>query len=311
MAPRVVSLLPSATEMVCALDAEPFLVGVSHECDFPESVRKLPAVTRARLGPLERSGEIDREVRSLLANALALYDVDVARLEALRPDVVVTQDLCDACAVSFDDVRAAVARLAKKDIEIVTLHPTRLEDVWNDVREVGRALGRGQVAGRVVGELRGRVEGIARRAAAAVSRPKVLTIEWIDPVMIGGLWMPELVELAGGDALVTKPGEHAPTLSRAELESLSPDVVLVKPCGFPLSHTLDERDALDRALPLDTWRAARNVRVVLADGNAFFNRSGPRLVQSLEILAGAVHPDLFPDLAEKHRAHAVPHGAVS
>jgi len=304
--PRVVSLLPSATEIVCAVGAEDALVGISHECDFPESIRKLPTLTRARVGGLKRSGDIDREVRTLVENALALYDVDIERLEALRPDVVVTQDLCDVCAVSLDDVRSAVARLAKKDVEIVALHPTELGHVWNDVRTVGRALGLEESAERVVAALEHRIEGVAQRARTASSRPRVLSVEWIDPVMVGGLWMPELIELGGGEALVTKRGEHAPTLSSAELEGLSPDVVLVKPCGFPLSHTLEELRTIEAALPLDEWRRKGEVRVTLADGNAFFNRSGPRLVESLEILAGAIHPSLFPELVRKHRGAAIP-----
>lgn len=300
MALRVASLLPSATEIVCAVGGRDALVGVSHECDFPEGVETLPMLTRARLRPVRTSLDIDREVRAILENALAVYDIELERLEAARPDVIVTQDLCDVCAVSLDDVRAAVARLARHDVRIVNLHPTRLADIWADIGHVAEALGVVATGERVVAELRARVAAIGDRARTLPERPRVLTIEWIDPVMIGGMWMPELIELAGGAAQVTAPGEHAPTLSRGELAALSPDVVVVKPCGFPLSRTFEELGALRAALPWNEWRAVRAGRVFVADGNAFFNRPGPRIVESLEILAGAIHPSVFPEFRRKH-----------
>jgi iron complex transport system substrate-binding protein len=212
----------------------------------------------------------------------------------------VTQDLCDVCAVSFDDVCAAVNTLARGDVRIVNLHPMVLADIWADIARVGEALGRSDVARRVLGELDARIHAIAARAAQAKTRPSVLSIEWIAPVMIGGMWMPELMSLAGGTALVTKPGEHAPTLSLAQLEALDPDVVLVKPCGFPLARTLEELPVLRESLPWASWRAVREGRVYVADGNAYFNRSGPRIVESLEILAACVHPELFQDFGDKH-----------
>jgi len=305
MALRVASLLPSATEIVCAVGGREALVGVSHECDFPEGVETLPVLTRARLRPVRTSLEIDREVRAILENSLAVYDIELERLEAARPDVIVTQDLCDVCAVSLDDVRSAVARLARQDVRIVNLHPTRLADIWADIRHVAEALGVVAAGERVVAELRARVAAIAERARALSERPRVLTIEWIAPVMIGGMWMPELIELAGGAAQVTAPGEHAPTLSPGELARLSPDVVVVKPCGFPLSRTLAELETLRASLPWDQWHAVRDGRVFVADGNAYFNRPGPRIVESLEILAGAVHPAAFPEFRRKHAGSVV------
>jgi iron complex transport system substrate-binding protein len=196
-------------------------------------------------------------------------------------------------------VCSAVNQLARKDVRIVNLHPTRLPDIWADIERVGEALGRAELAARVVAGLRERVSAIAARATLASSRPKVLSIEWIAPVMIGGMWMPELIELAGGTPLVTKPGEHAPTLSLEQLRALDPDVVVVKPCGFPLARTQAELAVLREALPWNEWRAVREGGVYLADGNAYFNRSGPRIVESLEILAVATHPELFADLRSR------------
>ncbi|WP_437913148.1 ABC transporter substrate-binding protein [Sorangium sp. So ce302] len=298
---RIASLLPSATEIVCALGAQSELVGVSHECDFPEGLTGLPVLTRPRLRPARSSREIDAAVRDVLRDALAVYDIDLDALREARPDVIVTQDLCDVCAVSFDDVRAAVARLARQDVRIINLHPTRLDDIWADIRRVAEGIGRPAGGEALVERLRARVAAVAARAAAAPGRPRVLAVEWIDPVMIGGTWMPELITLAGGEPLVTRPGEHAPTLSPAALAALDPDVVMIKPCGFTLERTLDELDLLPRVLPWATYRAVAQGRVYIADGNAFFNRPGPRIVESLEILAACAHPALF---ADARRAHA-------
>ena len=303
---RVASLLPSATEIVCALGARDRLVGVSHECDFPAGVEGLPALTRARLRPVTRSRDIDAEVRGILQDALAVYEIELDRLAAARPDLIVTQDLCDVCAVSLDDVRAAVATLARReDIRIVNLHPMRLGDVWADIARVAAALARPDEGTRVVKALCARVAEIEARSAGCRGRPRVLSIEWIDPVMIGGMWMPELIALAGGVPLVTRPGDHAPTLTREALAALAPDVVLVKPCGFPLDRTLAELHVLSASLPWGEWAAVREGRVYVGDGNAYFNRPGPRLVESLEILAACIHPEAFADFRRAHRGSVV------
>jgi len=302
---RIASLLPSATEIVCILEAQADLVGVSHECDFPRGVDGLPVLTRARLAPVRSSKDIDREVREAMKDALAVYEIELERLESARPDVIVTQDLCEVCAVSFDDVCSAVNKLARQDVRIVNLHPTRLADIWADIARVGQALGRDAVAARVVAGLRERVNAIAQRAERAAHKPTVLSIEWIAPVMIGAMWMPELMTLAGAVPLVTKPGEHAPTLSMAQLAALDPEVVLVKPCGLALARTLEELPVLRDSLPWSSWRAVREGRVYVADGNAYFNRPGPRIVESLEILAACAHPELFEDFRRAHAASVV------
>jgi iron complex transport system substrate-binding protein len=305
MPPRVASLLPSATEIVCAVGAGDDLVGVSHECDFPPGVEKHAVLTRARLGPVRSSAAIDAEVRSIVEDALGVYEIRLDALNAARADLIVTQDLCDVCAVSLDDVRGAVARLGVDGVRIVSLHPTRLADIWRDIETVGDALDRADRGRAVVQELRARVDAVARRAAAQTTRPRVLSIEWLDPIMIAGMWMPELVELAGGECLVTRPGDHAPTLGRGDLEALDPDVVVVKPCGFSLERTLEEAAVLAEETPWARWRAVREGRVYVADGNAYFNRPGPRIVESLEILGGAVHPAAFADFRAKHRDSVV------
>jgi len=262
---RVVSLLPSATEIVCASGAS--------------------------------SRAIDTAVRDVIANALSIYAIDDAQLAALAPHVIVTQDLCEVCAVSLDDVRAAVARLANRsDVRIVSLSPTRLGDVMRDIERVAAAIDRVDTGRRVRGELEQRIREIAERASRAGTRPHVVSLEWIEPLMIGGTWMPELVELAGGIAVGAVAGAPAPTIDRAQLAALAPDVVVVKPCGFTIERTLAERDVIER----DVVTAVPGARVYVTDGNAYFNRPGPRLVESLEIMAACVHPELFADFASLH-----------
>lgn len=297
--PRIVSLLPSATEIVCALGAADQLVGISHECDFPDAIRGRPVLTRSRIDPGGSSLAIDRAVRSVVAGALSIYDVDADRLAQLAPDLIVTQDLCEVCAVSLDDVRAAVARLAHRDaIAIVALRPTRLGHVLDDIERVAAALGCPDRGLAVRATLDARIADIARRAARLAARPRVVSLEWIEPVMLGGTWMPELIELAGGEPVGATAGAPAPTVTAAELAALAPDVIIVKPCGFSLPRALDERAVLERQLAA----CPGHPRIYVSDGNAYFNRSGPRLVESLEIMAACLHPDAFGDFYRSHAA---------
>lgn len=295
---RIASLLPSATEIVCALDAQAELVGTSHECDFPANVRHLPRLTSARIDLGGDSLAIDKAVRTVIRDALSIYAVDEALLAELRPDVIITQDLCDVCAVSLDDVRSAVARIAHRDdVKIVSLSPTRLEHVLDDVERVAEGLQRQARGAEVRATLQSRLDALTTRAAALGRRPRVASIEWIEPIMLGGTWMPELITRAGGEAVGVEDGAPAPTLSPTQLAALEPDVVVLKPCGFTIERTLQERERVEAhiiaALPEHT-------AVYVADGNAFFNRPGPRLVESAEILAACTHPEAFDDLRRKH-----------
>lgn len=294
---RVISLLPSATEIVCALGAADHLIGVSHECDFPEEIRGRAVITRSRIDVGGTSRAIDAAVREVVRDALSIYEIDDERLAALAPDVIVTQDLCEVCAVSLDDVRAAVARLVHRErVEVVSLSPTRLADVLDDIERVGGALGRPDRAAAVRAALDRRIRAIAERAAAVPARPRVVTLEWLDPLMVGGTWMPELVEFAGGTPIGAAAGAPAPTIDAPALAAMAPHVVVIKPCGFSIERSLAERDVIER----NVLGATGDARVYLTDGNAFFNRPGPRLVESLEILAACVHPEPFSDLAAQH-----------
>jgi iron complex transport system substrate-binding protein len=275
------------------------LVGRSHECDYPPSVADVPVMTRARF-TLGTSGAIDAMARATLADATSIFEIDAAQLEAAQPDVIVTQDLCDLCAVSIDDVRATVARLSRRaDVRLVNLGPLRLADVFCDVKRVADALGKHDAGRALVERLEARVRDISAVARAAVERPKVLALDWIDPLMVA-FWMPELVELAGGTPLLATPALPGGALDTRDLDAIDPDVVFVAACGFDVARTLEEGDELRARLP-SRWRAVRSNRVYVADGNAFFNRPGPRLVESLEMLASAIHPRAFGGV----KAHAL------
>jgi iron complex transport system substrate-binding protein len=286
-----VSLIASATEMVCAVGCEERLVGRSHECDVPASVRGLPACSEPRLD-VERPGrDIDASIRSILEQALSVYRVDAERLRALRPDLVITQTMCEVCAVSLRDVEAALGDWTGSRPALLALQPARLRDVWEDIERVAHALGvaeRGRVLRR---ELEGRVQAIAARVARIRARPKVACIEWIEPLMAAGNWMPELVALAAGQNLFGEAGRHSPAMTWEDLAAADPDVVVVLPCGFDLKRTTLEAETLRRLPEWDRLRAVREGRVFLADGHLFFNRPGPRLVESLEILAELLHPE--------------------
>ncbi|MGC4094781.1 MAG: BtuF-related (seleno)protein [Polyangiaceae bacterium] len=239
--PRVVSLLPSATEILCALGAVEELVGISHECDFPAEVRGRTVLTRSRISNALSSRDIDASVRDVLLGALSIYAIDERALGELQPTLIVTQDLCEVCAVSLDDVKSAVARLSSNsNVDIVCLQPTRLTEVFDDVERVAAALGRNDAGALLRERLSARIDAIRERAAPARARPRVVSVEWLEPLMLGGLWMPELIELAAGTAVGARAAEPAPTLSPTELRGLEPDVVVFKPCGFGIQRTLDE-----------------------------------------------------------------------
>lgn len=303
-AARIASLLPAATEIVFALGQADRLVGVSHECDWPLAARAKPVLTRPRIAAHGTSREIHDAVSTAALSALGVYDVDLPALAELRPDVVLTQDLCDVCAVPFEAVRRALAEVGLEATTVVSLKPTDLKSFWRSLETAAEALGVAARGAELVRELRGRMAAVEARARRLPRRPNVLTIEWLDPVMIGGTWMPELVRLAGGTPLVAQPGAPAPVLDARALAKLSPrpDVVLFKPCGFSLERSLLEIETIARMLEPLEWPACRTGDVFLADGNAYFNRPGPRLVESLEILAACVHGWDFRDFAAKHTA---------
>lgn len=293
MTARIVTLLPSATEIVCALGFEDHLAGRSHECDFPSSVTRVPALTEPKFNPEGTSAEIDQRVKKIVGEALSVYRVDAARLRELRPDVIVTQSQCEVCAVSERDVEAAVAEWLGVRPQIVSLAPYSLDDIFTDMQRVADALDAHARGAELVQRLRARLTKIAEKASTARERPRVATIEWIDPLMAGGNWMPTLVEMAGGTNLFGKAGEHSPWMKFEELIAADPDVILISPCGFNMNRAAQDLPALTDRAEWNGLRAVRARRVFMADGNQYFNRPGPRIAESLEILAEIGHPELF------------------
>ncbi len=290
---RVVSLLASSTETVCALGLGERLVGRSHECDYPEWVRRMPSVTEPKIRVDRGSAEIDRDVKALVREGLSVYRVDVEKLRGLAPDLILTQDQCEVCAVSLRDVEEALCQWLGARPVVVSLRPDSLEDVFRDMRSVADALGAARRGEALVVELRDRMEAVSLRARRLEERPRVACIEWIEPLMAAGNWMPELVEMAGGENLFGEAGLHSPFLCWEDVLEADPDVLFVSPCGLGLERIRAEMLALARLPGFAGLRAVRDGRVVLADGNRYFNRPGPRVVESLEILAEVLHPEAF------------------
>lgn len=297
---RIVSLIASATEIVDALGLGEWLVGRSHECDYPAEVQRLPACTAPAFDVSGSSGEIDAQVKALYAAAaadptlaLSIYRVFGDVLHGLAPDVILTQSQCDVCAVSLVDVERSLEGWIGARPKVVSLAPERLSDVWADVERVADALGVPERGIALAASLKERVEAIETRAKGMPARPRVATLEWFDPLMAGGNWVPELVELAGGQNLVGRAGEHSPWMTWDELVKADPDVIVLLPCGFDLARTRAEAATLANHEGWAGLKAVQSGQVYITDGNAYFNRPGPRLVESLEILAEIVHPDAF------------------
>lgn len=290
---RIVSLIASATEIVCALGFEDRLVGRSHECDYPPSVKLLPQLTSPKFKVEGSSIEIDQRVKSIVQEALSVYRVDAAALDQLKPTHIITQSQCEVCAVSLKDVEQAVCELTSSRPVIVSLEPNSLDDVWADIRRVGDALGAPERAEYLVDQLESRMDDIVQRTHWLETNPTVAYIEWIDPLMAGGNWMPELVEMAGGLNLFGEAGKHSPWMTWDELVAKDPDIIFVSPCGFDIPRTLEEMHLLSSKPGWKGLKAVVSDRVVVADGNQYFNRPGPRLAESLEILAEIIHPNVF------------------
>lgn len=290
---RVVSLIASATEIIHGLGCGGWLVGRSHECDYPPGVAALPVLTAPKFPVDGTSYEIDQRVKAVLAEGLAVYRVDAEALRTLTPDVIVTQDQCEVCAVSLRDVEAAVCDWTGHRAEIVSCKPDGLADVWSDIRRVGDALGVPHKADALVGGLQARMNAIAAAASRTGVRPRVALIEWLDPLMAAGNWMPELVGMAGGVNLFGEAGRHSPWMTWDELRAADPDVIVTLPCGMDIEATMKDIGALTSRPGFAELAAVRNGMVFICDGNQYFNRPGPRLAESLEILAEILHPGAF------------------
>ncbi|MCH2160872.1 MAG: cobalamin-binding protein [Phycisphaerales bacterium] len=300
---RVVSLLPSATELLCAVGGEDLLVGRSHECDWPPSVADRPVLTGQRITPDGSSAEIDEQVRTLAdGSATSLYTLDADRLRALKPDLVLTQDLCDVCSIDLETVRVVAAEMPEKP-QVLSLNPMTLFEVFDDVLQVGTAIGRQAAAQRAMVDLRDRYWSAIDYVNPYVPGPEVLFLEWTDPPFVGGHWTPGLIEAAGGTHGLNPDGAKSRQVTPDEIVSAAPERVIICPCGFDLDRIDRELAALQAT---DWWRALPAVangqpgHVVAVDGNAMFNRPGPRLVDAFQWLVAwlnerpALRPEGFP-----------------
>ncbi len=310
-APRIVSLLPSATEIVCSLGLQDALVGVTHECDHPPGVADKPALTASRIPHQTMSSvEIDHAVRSQLDGHGSIYDLDETALRALAPDLILTQELCEVCAVSYPIVEQAARRL-HTDAAVVSLEPNTIPDILANIGTVGELTGRQAEADRVVGELRGRLDALDRASADLAHRPRTLVLEWLEPPFAPGHWVPEQVEYAGGDASFGHAGAASRTTTAAEIGAYAPEVIVLAPCGFTIADTVRQ---LPRARMPAGWPelpAVRDGNVWAVDATSYFSRPGPRIVDGAEILARILHPEVSGE-PEPHQATRVTsHGTAA
>jgi iron complex transport system substrate-binding protein len=288
---RIVSLLPSATEILFALGLGDNVVGVSHECDFPPAARTKQVVIRSRVKKDATAAEIDAQVRDFVSRGESLYAVDADLLEQLKPDLILTQDLCHVCAASPDDLASALARFSYPP-EVLTLNPLDLGDVWRDILWVGEETGRVEEAEHLLEKVGEQLESVERAVAKIEHHPRVAFLEWLDPFYVGGHWVPEMIERAGGIDLFGLPRKPTFRVTLQDIIESIPDVILVSPCGYSAEQARNEY----RNMPLpDQWSvtpAVRNNRVYALEANGYFSRPGPRLANGIEILAKALHPML-------------------
>ena len=290
---RICSLLPSATEIVYALGLGESLVAITHECDFPPEASRLPAITRSALNHTSSTSlEIHSHVLSAVHQGSSIYHLDQEMLKALNPDLILTQELCEVCAVSYREVRSA-ARVLEGDRRIVSLEPTNLAGMLDTIAMVGEITGTSQRAAQVISSLRERIQRVAAVARRAVSRPSVLALEWLDPPFIGGHWVPEMIRLAGGTDGIGEEGRYSETVPWERVAAYNPDVIVLMPCGFDLPRTLSEAQRTPFPNAWSLLKAVRSRQVFAVNGSAYFARPGPRLVDGLEIIAEILHPELF------------------
>ena len=288
---RIVSLIPSATEIVAALGYSQSLVGRSHECDFPANVKQLTVCSEPRIDVSGTSRQIDKAVLVAVHEALSVYRVFTEELKRLQPTIIITQTQCDVCAVNLRDVEAAVCEFVDTKPQIVALEPMALPDIWADIMRVADAIGDAPAGERVVAGLKQRLLALHPPDFESVYRPTVACIEWLDPLMCAGNWIPELVELAGGVPVLCESGKQSPWISWENLKQQDPDYIVIMPCGFDIQRTCDELHLLTGHPVWAHLKAVKKQRVFLTDGNQYFNRSGPRVVESAEILAEILHPE--------------------
>lgn len=291
---KIVTLIPSATEIVAFLGKQDLIVGKSHECDYPRNLEKIIKLTSPKINVEGTSGEIHKQINEILENSLSVYKVNINELKKLEPDVVITQAHCEVCAVSFSEVEEIVSKHLNEKTKIISLQPNTLDEVFDDIKRVGDGLNlNDENVKKLINSLKGRIKNIELKSFHQKPK-KVACIEWIDPLMAAGNWIPEMVKISGGNDVFGKSGKDSHWIKFNELKKSDPEMIIFLPCGYNIEKTKNEVETL---LKKDNqWknlRAFKNKNIYIVDGNQFFNRPGPRLVESIEIFAEIIHPEIF------------------
>jgi iron complex transport system substrate-binding protein len=290
---KIISLLPAATEKDCALGLEKNLVGRSHECDFPPSVKQLPICSDANVPDNLSSAAIDIKVKELLSDALSVYTVKREVIKQLSPDIVITQAQCEVCAVSLKEVEEVLEDYLEKKSTIISLQPDSLDAIFNNIREVAAVLDVADRGEQLIEDLQERVDIVRHKLKFMENKPTVACIEWFEPMMVSGNWVPELVSIAGGTPVLAENGKHSLYVKWENIQQQDPEVIVIMPCGFSIERTMKEVNLLLQLSGFAELKAVKNDRLYIADGNQYFNRPGPRIVDSIEILAEIIHPKQF------------------
>ncbi len=288
---RIISLLPSATEIIYALSAEKNLVGRSHECDFPSDTQNIPIVTKSSIHNEMSSAVIDAKVKQHIEQALSLYELNWELIKELQPDVIITQDQCEVCAVHAEDLKSRVKEILQKEVQIVSLSPKSIEDVLKDIADVAALLNID--ASDYIEELNDRIDIVKHKVKFVKHRPEIVCIEWMEPLMTAGHWTPQLIDYAGGKALLSEAFSKSRYIGLQEIIEANPDGIIIAPCGFDLERTKNELHLLMENPQFKKLKAVEKGHVFIADGNAYFNRSGPRLVDTLEMIAEILQVNQF------------------
>ena len=292
---KIVTLIPSATEIVAFLGQKNSIIGRSHECDYPHGLNHVSKLTSPKINVEGTSGEIDKQINTILENSLSVYKVDVLKLKELNPDYIITQAHCEVCAVSLSEVENIVSKNLNKNTKIISLQPNTLKDVFNDIKRVAKELNiENEKNNGIIENLSVRIEKIKKLTSKQKNKPSVACIEWIDPLMMAGNWIPEMVEIAGGINILGKQGKDSHWIKFNEIAKKNPEIIIFLPCGFNIEKTKNELEKfLKKNNEWQSLKAYKNKKIFITDGNQFFNRPGPRLVESTEIFAEIMHPDLF------------------
>jgi iron complex transport system substrate-binding protein len=292
---KIVTLIPSATEIVAFLGQKNSIIGRSHECDYPHGLNHVAKLTSPKINVDGTSREIDQQINTILENSLSVYKVDVPKLKELNPDYIITQAHCEVCAVSLSDVENIVSKNLNKNTKIISLQPNTLKDVFNDIKRVAKELNiENEINNKLIKNLNERLEKISKLSSKQKVKPSVACVEWIDPLMMAGNWIPEMVDMAGGINILGKSGKDSHWTKFHEIANQDPEIIIFLPCGFNIEKTKNElKNFLKKNNDWKQLKAFKNRKFFVADGNQFFNRPGPRLVESLEIFAEIMHPNVF------------------